>query len=151
MTEFRRLSVARGSELKAATVAYHPAVVGCHVDLQLDDGRTLMADGGDYFECLVAVRHRLEREGALLLCQGARRNVWPSGMARSMGAGLKAYVLVNGRPPTTDDLVEIFDPAERDDVGTVAEQERARDEWFASRDVRVPNDPPPEPTTGGVA
>jgi hypothetical protein len=49
-----------------------------------------------------------------------------------MGAALKAYVLVNGRQASTNDLVNIFDPAERDDVGTVAEQERARDDWFAS-------------------
>jgi hypothetical protein len=104
-----------------------------HLDLRLDKGRTLAATEADYFDCLVTVRRVLEQEGGLILCQGARRDVWPSGMARSMGAGLKAYALVNGRTPSTQHLVAIFDPAEPLTVGTVAEQEQTRDEWLASR------------------
>ena len=126
------MNVRRGDAVQGATVTFGPVKAACHLELRLDDGRALVAEGDDYFDCLTAVRRTLESEGAILLCQGARRDVWPSGMARSMAAGLKAYVLVNRRPPTPDDLVDIFDPAEPGDVGTVTEQERVRDEWFAS-------------------
>ena len=55
--------------------------------------------------------------------------MWASGMARDMGAGLKAYALTIGCRPTQDDLVDIFDPAEQALVGTVAEQERQFKKW----------------------
>lgn len=136
MTEERQVTIARDSGVQQATVALEPTAEGCRLELRLADGRNLVADGGDYFDCLVTVRRTLELEGATLFCQGARRDVWPSGMARSMGAGLKAYVLVNGRTPTMDDLVDIFNAAEPGDVGTVAEQERTRDDWLASRGIK---------------
>jgi hypothetical protein len=92
----------------------------------------LSADEIDYFECLLSVRRQLERQRLVVICQGARRDVWPSGMTRDMGAGLTAYVLTVGRHPTQDDVVEIFDPAEHSSVGTVAEQEHHFDDWQSS-------------------
>ena len=129
----KQVNIRRDSELENATITYGPGDRHYHLELGLRDGRTLLADDGDYFECLVTVRRVLEQEGALVCCQGARPDVWPSGMARDMGAGLKAYVLVNGKVPTLDDLVDVFEPAEPTAVGTVAEQEKRRDAWFAAR------------------
>lgn len=34
----------------------------------------------DYLSCLLAVREYLEEQGQLLCCQGARPDVWPSGI-----------------------------------------------------------------------
>jgi len=54
-------------------------------------GKTLEAEAPDFFEALCLIRRRLESEGLIPFCYGASLNVYPSGMARDMGAGLKAY------------------------------------------------------------
>ncbi|MBB5805526.1 hypothetical protein F4560_005294 [Saccharothrix ecbatanensis] len=109
------------------------------VELAPDRDR-FTATGPDAFEALVRLRRQLEPEGWAVVVQGARRDTWPSGMARDMGGGLKVYVLRPGGPTATDeDLVDTFadipggqaDPAGL--IGTVAEQEACRDAWFAGR------------------
>lgn len=80
-------------------------------------------DAMDFYECLRAFRRVVELEGFRVLCQGARPNVCPSGMARDGGAW-KSYAYRFGEPGTRDQLVDTFDPVEDiDAVGTVAEQE----------------------------
>lgn len=85
-------------------------------------GRSYVSEGVDSFESLVSLRRQLEADGLLLCVNGARSDVFPSGMSRQMGGGRKAYVLVPGRTPTTDDLVDILDPAPSGAVVTVSEQ-----------------------------
>jgi hypothetical protein len=65
-------------------------------------------------------------------CYGASLNVYPSGMARDMGQGLKAYKLAMGRHAKREGLVEIF--AEGPDVipASVALQEQFWRDWLAS-------------------
>ncbi|GAB3175511.1 hypothetical protein GCM10027059_49180 [Myceligenerans halotolerans] len=76
----------------------------------------------DLWECLKSIRGDLERLGILVCCQGARRNVLPSGVNRQMSDGRLAYLIQAGRTPSDDDLVDIFDPAECADVVTIDEQ-----------------------------
>jgi hypothetical protein len=64
----------------------------------------------DLFEALADLRQSLEEQGIRLFCNGARTDVWPSGMSRSMSGGRKAYVLRLGTHAR--DLVDIFDGAE---------------------------------------
>ena len=84
----------------------------------------------DYFECLVSVRRRLETLGAKAHCWGARRDVWPSGMQRDMGAGLTAYRLGN---ESTVEEQSIFSPATEDAVATVDEQQQFAESWYRRR------------------
>lgn len=101
----------------------------------VDGGNGYYADDPeDFFSALLDLRKRLERDGVQLLCQGARREVWPSAMARQMGKGLKAYVCELGMPGT--ELVEIFEAASRSDCVTVTEQRRYHEQWFESRSAR---------------
>src|SRR5262245_13082212 len=80
-------------------------------------------DGSNYYECLRAFRRVIEPDGFRVLCQGARPNVCPSGMARDGGAW-KSYVFTLGQPAFTKDLVGTFDPVEDiASVGTVEEQD----------------------------
>lgn len=44
----------------------------------------------------------------------------------------KAYVTRMGEPSLSTDLVDIFDYAEPELVGSVAEQEKFHDEWIKS-------------------
>lgn len=80
------------------------------------------AEAADLFECLVQVREELEVDGLQICCQGARRNVYPSGMSRQMSGGRFAYLIRSAGPATLDDRVDIFDSARIDDVTTVGEQ-----------------------------
>ncbi|HUO08228.1 MAG TPA: hypothetical protein VM008_08020 [Phycisphaerae bacterium] len=88
--------------------------------------------GRDTFEALIALRREIEREGGRLLCNGARPDVRPSGMSRSMGGGRKAYILQLGRTTTLKSLVDIIGHAEKDQVGTVEEQMEFHQKWFQS-------------------
>ncbi len=87
-------------------------------------------EGEDLFGALLKLRERLEGLGWRLLCAGARRDVYPSGMARSMGSARKAYVSELGKPAT--ELVDIFGEAPPSQVGTLDEQRRFRQKWISS-------------------
>jgi hypothetical protein len=107
------------------------AEVVCTLRLKFEEIH-VVGSGPDYFEALVAIRRQIERDGVLVRVYGASRNVWPSGMARSMGLGLKAYKMTNGKQALKQDLVSIFESGPDVEPSTVAEQEKFKDEWFAS-------------------
>lgn len=92
------------------------------VTLMLNGGTAIEHAGSDLFECLVALRRELEHDGLLLCCQGARLDVYPSGMARQSSGGRLAYQIPGNRKPTRDDVVDIFDPADPSTVGSVDAQ-----------------------------
>jgi hypothetical protein len=86
----------------------------------------------DFFQALCDVRGLLAKDGLIPFCYGASLNVYPSGMAKDMGRGLRAYKLTEGRHAKTDNLVEIF--AEGPDVipASVAAQDQFFRDWLAS-------------------
>ena len=86
--------------------------------------------GGDLFECFLAVRADLELQSLLLCCQGARRNVSPSGLTRQMSNGRLAYLLPVGRPVSDEDLVDVFAPADCSDVVSIVDQKVEIDRIF---------------------
>jgi hypothetical protein len=53
--------------------------------------KAISIEAPDFFEVLCLIRVQLEPRGLRTVCYRASRNVWPSGMARDMGRGLKAY------------------------------------------------------------
>ena len=95
-------------------------------------GKRISASGLDFFEALLSLRRQLEQESTFLLVYGASRSVWPSGMTRSMGSGSRAYRITLGKPALGKDMVSIFESGPDVEPATIAEQERYRDEWFAS-------------------
>jgi hypothetical protein len=99
-------------------------------DLQL----VLQGRGRDFFDALQQLRLQLEPLGWYPLCNGARIDCYPSGMARDMGEGRAVYVLSQ----TVDKLplVPTFEPADREKMGTVAEQDANFKRWLAWRTRR---------------
>ena len=85
-------------------------------------GRLYSAQGGDLFESLTTLRRELERQGLGLCVEGARADVFPSGMSRQMSGGRKAYRVVRGRKPEPTDVVDVFDATSCDSVVSVDEQ-----------------------------
>ena len=89
------------------------------------------ATGPDMFETLVRLRRQLEPDGLTVAVQGARRDTYPSGMARDMGGGMTVYILRPGRRGSRDDLVNTLDDAPPDQLATVDEQRAFADAWHA--------------------
>ena len=84
----------------------------------------------DLFEALLMVRREIEPAGWRLALNGARRDTWPSGMQRDMFEGGAVYVFF---PDTAKRLepVGTFDPAPKELLATVEEQEAAWEAWKA--------------------
>jgi hypothetical protein len=106
---------------------------GRHCRLQCDyRDKIVESTSTDFFQALCDIRGLVARDGLIPFCYGASLNVFPSGMARDMGQGLKAYKLTEGRHARMADLVEIF--AEGPDVipASVEAQEKFYRDWLAS-------------------
>lgn len=93
------------------------------VSLSSDAFETAEEVADDAFEALCRVRDHLEPRGWRIGVVGAQADVWPSGMARDQGGGLRAYRM-------GEDLVDVFAPADPDTVTTVAAQRAETDRRF---------------------
>lgn len=102
------------------------------ISLTLTDGTEKVFSDDDLFKSLKLIRAYFETYGSKLLCNGARVDVYPSGMSRGMGRGRKAYVLVQGRQARRENLVDIFDYAEPNMVDTIGAQEAYYKNWVTS-------------------
>lgn len=100
------------------------------IELTIDSVGTVKAEAHNYFDALIILRRQCETEGLLILCFGARKDVWASGMQRDMGAGLRAYLLSSRN---RNRLIQrlIFDDAPKDTIGTVDEQQEYAENWLA--------------------
>ncbi len=132
LTDRDVLVVRDGAELRAPMRAFLDGYDGPHPRYRIElvlRGDLFTATGPDMFEALLRLRRQLEPYGYAVAVQGARRDVWPSGMARDMGGGMKAHVMRPGQDATLSGLVQTLDDAPVDLLGTIAEQEKHRDSW----------------------
>jgi len=113
------------------------AKVSCRVEgdrrcvLRLWNGEVdITEEATDFFEALCKVRLKLEARGVFVATYGGSRAVFPSGMCRDMGAGLKAYRLSLGQRGGS--LVEIFDTGPDLEVATVEQQRAFFKQWLSS-------------------
>jgi hypothetical protein len=93
-------------------------------------GLELRGIGRDYFDAFCRIREQLAERQLIPLCYGASRRVYPSGMQRDMGGGLKAYRLEMGRATRNEDRIGIFETGPDGEPATVAEQKAFADSWF---------------------
>jgi hypothetical protein len=126
MTECLQIEVQRPGDEKIALQAKlidldHD---GCRLSVPWPVGAAERSfDASDFYECLRAFRRLIEPEGFRVLCEGARPNVFPSGMSGQSGA-LKCYRHTLGQPAFTKDLLDTFGPVlDVASVGTVEEQD----------------------------
>ena len=89
-------------------------------------------EGNDLFDCLVKLRRHLEKQDCLILCNGSRIDVYPSGMSRQMSGGRVAYIMKIGEVTKSGDIVDIFEPADKTLVSTVEQQKEYHSRWVAS-------------------
>jgi hypothetical protein len=103
----------------------------CHLDFQYPGGE-ITAEASDYFEAMCQIRLKLETAGWRPVCYGGSKGVYPAGMCRDMGRGLKAYKLQLGHPAKLDDLVGTFETGSDIEPTSVAEQRQFFDRWLQS-------------------
>jgi hypothetical protein len=84
----------------------------------------------DLFECLIDLRQELARHSYRPLCNGARKDVYPSRMCRDMAGGYTAYIVRVGQSANLEDLVNIFDYAKPSLIATVEEQLSFYESWI---------------------
>ncbi len=82
--------------------------------------------GNDAFHALELFRRKIEPKGFRVLCNGSRRDAYPSGMCRDMGRGFMLYPIPADGPPD----LKTFDPAALELVGTVEEQLSNWKDWI---------------------
>ena len=120
-----------GGDDEAATLTTEDRGELCHISFRYRD-RVIEASAEDFFDALCQIRLQLEPERLIPFCYGASLNVFPSGMSRSMGAGMKAYRLTTGRQALTKDLVSIFDSGPDVIPASVANQKEHFNDWIQS-------------------
>lgn len=100
--------------------------------ISLDGGGRFEAVASNAFQALRKIRAQTEPKGIRFLIQGCRPNCWPSGMSASMSNGTKIY---ERQLPLKSDvfLVETFDQASEDEIGTLQEQDNFNKEWSRIR------------------
>ncbi|GIH07183.1 hypothetical protein Rhe02_52500 [Rhizocola hellebori] len=79
--------------------------------------------GGDLLEALTELRRHLEDRHLLLCCQGARINVWPSGLLRQFSEGRCGYVLGARLEDGSFEVVDLLAPAPPVQAANVAQQQ----------------------------
>ena len=104
-----------------------PTSIECTIE-----NEKLQIQANDYFECLIKLREIFEKRGWLILCNGSRYDVYPSSMSRDMGKGIKAYQMKLGKKVRMEDLVNIFEEAKIDKIGTIEEQKAFYNKWLKS-------------------
>jgi hypothetical protein len=107
------------------------------LELQLEKVRRFYHESHSYFDALIELRKEFEPLQIKVLCYGARKDVWASGMQRDMGAGLTAYLLSakgEGRKPEQS----IFDYAPPETIGTVDEQRKYHEDWLNTKRAQKP-------------
>ena len=99
--------ISSSGELIHAVVEYDDDEAPYCVTLRFEDQK-IQETAENVFTAFTGIRRILERLELRPVCFGASRNVYPSAMALSMGAGVKAYRLTMGTPAMRSDLVHIF-------------------------------------------
>lgn len=86
---------------------------------------------GEYpFMILKDIRQELEKKNILILINGSRIDVYPSGMSL---VGITAYIQRFGKQAFSDDLVDIFDETDEVElIGSVSDQIKYHRDWISS-------------------
>jgi hypothetical protein len=124
-----RIDLVGGAKDEFGTLSTRVEEHKCLVEFRYR-GQSLKAEAFDCFEAFCQIRLVLEQEHLLPFCYGASLDVYPSGMSRSMGAGMKAYRMKMQRHVEPSDLVNIFSTGPDVVSASVSRQFEYFEEWL---------------------
>jgi len=127
--ESRQLKVLKPDGQIVEVTAHFDVSVDSTITISFEDQPLKTFRGEDLFKSMILLREHLNLQGSILLCNGARRDVYPSGMSRGMGKGRKAYTLVIGKQARKHNLIDIFDYAEPSTIAGIESQLNYFEEW----------------------
>jgi hypothetical protein len=102
------------------------------VEIVVDGLGGFQQSADDLFECLRGLAEQLRRHGARICCNGMRRDVRPSPMARESGGARFLYRFKLGEPADPRSVVPIFAEAPCDTVVWPEDQDAYYEQWVAS-------------------
>lgn len=122
------IQVAREGIVREATISWRfEQPYSYVVEIRCRGFGTAEARADDAFEALCLIREELEPFGWRIGVAGAQADVWPSGMSRDQGGGLRAYRMSAER---VGDVVDTFEPVDPETVTTVALQRAETDRLY---------------------
>ena len=121
------IQVARGDAVHDATISWHRNGMVWTVELVSPEFESVSASADDAFEALCRLREEIEPRGWRVGVIGAQPDVWPSGMAREQGGGVKAYRLT---PTGAGEVIDTFEPVHPSTVATLERQREEVDRLF---------------------
>jgi hypothetical protein len=128
----------KGPEGLVGQGTFHLTDLGGSCKLTLEwNGEKLSATSSDFFDALVQIRRRLEKNNLVPVCYGASRNVFPTDLSRAMAHGLMAPRWEQGKR-TPESLVFLFHSGVDVDPVTVSEQRETHQKWVAELPVIMP-------------
>jgi hypothetical protein len=127
ITSPQTIHVSRDGIASEATISWRADGRLWVVAIDSPEFEPVEARADDAFEALCLVRDELEPHGWRIGVAGAQADVWPSGMARDQGGGLRAYRMTEER---VGDLVDTFEPVEPGTVTTVVQQRAEADRLY---------------------
>jgi hypothetical protein len=130
-TSQRTVLLLRGGARESAALSWSRDGDSYHVTLDHSTG-PLTGHGRDLFDAFADLRRHLEPRNWAVAVNGARRDTYPSGMARDMGGARRVYILQLGHPASRENLVNIFGDADPALLGTVAQQQQHYTDWLRS-------------------
>jgi hypothetical protein len=131
MTETFSVRLVGGADGERATFEVSDVEGRCLLVCRYRD-KTITSEESDFFESLVSIRRQLQPYGLIPYCYGASLNVFPSGMGRDVGRGLKAYKMTVGKHANLVDLVGIFDEGPDVVPADVEAQEQFFRDWLGA-------------------
>jgi len=127
--ESRQLKLLKSDGRMVECTASFDVSIDSAISISFEDKPAKVFEDEDLFKSMILIREHLKKEGTILLCNGARRDVYPSGMSRGMGKGRKAYTLVIGEQARKANLIDIFDYAEPSMIAGIESQLEYYEEW----------------------
>ena len=125
MTTHRKIALNRGGIDYSAELVIDTSSIRL-----ISEITTVQQEGRFYFHMLKEIRAELEKEGIVILVNGSRIDVYPSGMTL---ATEKAYIHTLGKQGSLNDLVNIFDEVtDTGKIASVEEQEVFHNKWIQS-------------------
>jgi hypothetical protein len=118
-----------GARFYDSNLQFRTAAGEIEINLECENIRIRVTDTYPFL-ALTKIRLELAKHHLVLICNGAKLNVYPSGAALQ---SIKAYELEMGKPVTKENLVVIFESTDDvDKIVSVDQQKEFYRKWLES-------------------